>query len=131
MSGNELMLALSNEVERNERYASPPKLTRAGQVDRRHESEHALAIRDIERGAREDVAAAAAAAAADIADIEGRARVVSDIKYMVDRAAKESALLAQGDPVKEMKYSILDDELFAYSRARANRPSSKGPRIFG
>ncbi len=130
MSSNELMLALSNEVERNDRYGAPPALTRAGQIDRRHEGQHALAIRDFEREARERVAMAAVEATGDIAWIQGRARVISDAKFAIDRAAKESELIAQGDPVKQAKFGLLDDEFFAEVRGRANKPSPIATRLF-
>jgi hypothetical protein len=131
MSGNELMLALSNEVERNDRYQAPALLTHAGQLDRRHENQHAVAIRDYERDARERVAAAAVEATGDIAWIQGRARVNTEAKYAIDRASKESKIIAQGDPVNESKFAILDDEFFADTRGRANRAQPQsGNRLF-
>ena len=130
MSSNELMLALSNEVERNDRYGPPPALSRAGQIDRRHEGQHAVAIRDLEREARERVAMAAVEATGDIAWIRGRARVVSDAKFAIDRAGKESDLLAQDDPVKQAKYAILDDEFFNEARARSNKSAPTANRLF-
>jgi hypothetical protein len=126
------MLALSNEVEQNQRYQSPPMLSHAGQVDRRHENEHAVAIRDYERQAREGVATAAAEAVKDIAWIQGRARVVTEAKYAIDRAQKESEIIAQGDPVKQAKCSILDDESFAQMRTIASKSQPQiGNRLFG
>jgi hypothetical protein len=131
MSGNELMLALSNEVERSDRYKSPPAISRTGQIDRQHEREHVVAIRDLERDARERVARSAVEAAGDIAWIEGRARVNTEAKFAVDRAHKESEILAQGDPIKQMKFAILDDEFFSQTRVRANKPMPQlGSTIF-
>jgi hypothetical protein len=132
MSNNELMLALSGEVERNERYQAPPVLTRVGQLDRRHESEHALAIRDFERYAREGVAIAAVEAIRDVAWIQARGRVISETKFAIDRAQKESDIIAQGDPVKQAKFAILDDEFFNHARLRANKPTpNNGRGLFG
>lgn len=130
MSSNELALALSNEVEQNERYQTPSPFGPAGRIDRRREAQHVVAIRDYERDARERVAEAAAEAAGDIAWIEGRARVNTEAKYVIDRAQKESEVLAQGDPVKQAKYAILDDESFAQIRTRANKPAPTKNRLF-
>lgn len=121
MSGNEIMLALSNEVERADRYQTPPPATRAGMLERRHERQHVVAIRDMEREARERVARSAVESAADIAWIQGRSRVNSEAKFAIDRAQKETEILAQGDPVKQMKYAILDDEFFSETRILANK----------
>jgi hypothetical protein len=121
MSGNEIMVALSNEVERNERYETPPAASRQGQIERKHERKHVVTIRDYEREARERVALAAVEAAGDIAWIQGRARVNTEAKYAIDRSQRESELLAQGDPVKQAKFAILDDEFFAETRVRANK----------
>lgn len=115
------MLALSNEVERNERYLPPSRLSHAGQVERRHEQDHVLAIRDYERAAREHVAESAMEAASDMAWMQGRARVNSEAKFAIDRAQKESEIIAQGDPMKQAKFGILDDEFFADVRKRANK----------
>jgi hypothetical protein len=125
---NEIMLALSNEVERSERYESPPAVSREGKLERKHERKHVVAMRDFERDARERVALAAVEAAGDIAWIQGRARVNTEAKYAIDRAQRESELLAQGDPVKQAKYAILDDEFFADTRVRANKAK---PQISG
>lgn len=118
---NEIMLALSNEVDSNRRYNSPPALTRAGQTDRRHEHDHALTIREYERQARERIAATAVETVGDIAWIQGRARVVSEAKFVIDRAQKETEILAQGNPIKQVKCAILDDELFSQIRTCANK----------
>lgn len=125
---NEIMLALSNEVERSERYETPPAVSREGQLERKHERKHVVAMRDYERDARERVAVAAVETAGDVAWIQGRALVNTEAKYAIDRAQRESELLAQGDPVKQAKYAILDDEFFADTRARANKakPQSGG-----
>jgi hypothetical protein len=122
LSSNEIMSALSNEVDRNDRYVPPSLLTHVGQLERKHENEHVLAIRDYERIAREHVAAAAVEAAGDIAWIQGRVRVNSEAKFAIDRAQKESDIIAQGDEVKQAKFAILDDEFFFEVRKRANKP---------
>lgn len=119
---NELMLALSGEVEHNERYREAPSpLTKAGQLDRRHEAEHVVAIRDEERRARELVTAAATEAVGDIAWIEARARVNTEAKYALSRASKESVVIADGNPELQAEFSILDAEFFQQTRSRANR----------
>jgi hypothetical protein len=130
MSSNEIVLALSNEVERNERYLAPSNVTQAGQVDRRHEREHVLAIRDAERGLRERLAMAAAEAAADVAWIQGRAQVNIEAKFAIDRAEKLSAVVAGDNPVSQAKFAILDDEFFAQTRNIANRSLPFGDRLF-
>jgi hypothetical protein len=120
---NELMLALSGEVEHNERYRqAPPVLTKAGQMDRRHEAEHVVAIRDEERRARELVVAAATEAVGDIAWIEARARVNTEAKFALSRAKKESRVIADDDPELVAEFGILDAEFFQQTRGRSNRP---------
>lgn len=120
---NELMLALSGEVEHNERYRALPSLfTLAGQRERRHEADHIVAIRDEERRARQQVAQAAVEAIGDIAWIQSRARVNTEAKYTLNRASKESQLLAEDNPELQAEFGILDAEFFQQTRARSNRP---------
>jgi hypothetical protein len=129
---NELMPALSGEVERNDRYNTPPSLfTPAGQLDRRHEAQHVVAIRDSERQAREQVAAAAVEAVADIAWIEARAKVNTEAKYTLERARRESQVLAGDDAELRSKFVLMDDDNFQEVRRVANRPRSAGGRLFG
>ncbi len=122
---SELMLALSGEVEHNERYReAPPVFTKAGQVDRRHEAEHVVAIRDEERKARELVAGAATEAVGDIAWIQARGRVNTEAKFALSRAQKESMVIADGNPELQVEFSILDAECFQQTRSTTNRPKS-------
>jgi hypothetical protein len=131
MSSNEIMLALSNEVEQSDRYQEPSLFSSAGVQDRRHEQSHVLAVRDYERSAREEIAGTAAEVAADMAWIQGRARVVSEAKYAIDRAQKETEVIGQGDPEKLAKFGILDDELFGGLRLTAKKPRHRfGNRLF-
>jgi hypothetical protein len=128
---NELMLALSGEVERNERYReSPSVFTHAGQMDRRHEGEHVVAIRDEERRARELGVTAATEAVGDIAWIEARARVNTEAKFALSRASKESIVIADKHPELQAEFSILDAEFFQQTRSRANRTQPIN-RLFG
>lgn len=121
--GNELMLALSSEVDRNNRYSSPPPLlTQAGQLDRRHEAQHVVAIRDEERKAREKVAVAAGEAISDIAWIEARGKVNAEAKYSLHRARRESMIIADGDPELQAKFALLDDDYYGDTRSITNRP---------
>ena|SRR5579875_3823344 len=126
---NDLMLALSSEVEQSARYhTAPPVLTAAGQRDRRHEADHVVAVRDEERKAREKVAAAASEAVGDIGWLAARAKVNTESKYLLHRAHKESQLLAEGDPEMQAKFGLLDDDYFGDARGIANRgrPSCGG-----
>lgn len=129
---NELMPALSSEVERNDRYNTAPSLfSPAGQTDRRHEAEHVLAIRDHERQAREQVTAAAVEAVADIAWLEARARVNTEAKYALERAHRESQVVAGDDPELRAKFGLLDDDNFQEVRRVTNRPRPKRNGLFG
>jgi hypothetical protein len=121
-NGNEIMLALSNEVEQNDRYQSLSPMSAAGFADRKHERNHVVVIRQLEREARESVAGDAVEAIEDIAWIQARARVNTEAKFAIERAQKESEILAQGDAEKRMKFAILDDEFFAQTRILTNRP---------
>lgn len=128
---NELMLALSGEVERNDRYSSPPPLlTHAGQEDRRHEGEHVLAIRDEERKAREAVAAAAGTAVADIAWLEARTKVRTEVKYLLSRAQRESVIIADGNPELQVKFGMIDDDAYLEARTLVNRSRQETGRLF-
>jgi hypothetical protein len=118
-----MMPALSREVERNGRYSRPPSLfSQAGQVDRQHEGQHTLAIRDAERRARDLVANSAVEAVADIAWVQARAKVISETKFTIERASKESAIIAGEDPILKAKFEVLDDEYFMQVRCRVNKP---------
>ena len=129
---NELMLALSTEVDRNDRYSTPPALlTSAGQRDRRHEADHVVAVRDEERKARERVVLAASEAVGDIAWLEARAKVNTEAKYALHRAHRESMVIADGDPELQAKFGMLDDDYFADTRGVSNRSRPTCGGLFG
>lgn len=129
---NEMLPALSGEVERTGRYHKAPSLfSQAGQLDRKHEGQHVVAIRDADRRARELVAGAAVESVGDIAWMEGRAKVNAEAKYALHRAQRESQIIADGDPVLEAKFALLDDDNFQEIRGTVNRPRPTSPGIFG
>jgi len=127
---NELALALSNEVECNDRYKAPPATTRAGARDRRHERNHALAIRDIERNGREEVAGSALFAVRTIARMEALARVNTEAKYIIERGAKETQIIGADNPVVQTKCEILDDDNFNAIRPMVNQFRQGPARLF-
>ena len=122
MSSNELVRALSNELE-DGRYQRPSVLTTAGRLDRQNEDRHVLALRDCERILRERIAHVAAKAAGDIAEIQARGQVRTEAKYALHRARRESQIIGEDDPELQVKYAILDDDQFAEARCLANGAS--------
>jgi hypothetical protein len=62
--------------------------------------------------------------------MEGRARVNTEAKFLIQRAAKESQIIAGDDPVIGAKCAILDDESFMQVRELANRPNPGPVRLF-
>jgi hypothetical protein len=93
-----------------------PVLTRHDiRVDRRNESHHILAIRQLQREAIEGAATVARDAYIDIAAIEAAGRTATEIKFMLHRAKKESQIL--GDDLElAAKYAQIDDDVYGYVR---------------
>jgi hypothetical protein len=128
---NEMIPALSGEVERNTRYNRPPSLfTQAGVMDRQHEALHVLRLRDFDRKLRELVAGAAVEAGGDIAWMDARDKVNTEAKYGLHRAQRESQIIADSDPVLQAKFAMLDDDNFQEKRAMVNRPRPNSDGLF-
>ncbi len=124
------MRAMSNEVEQSQRYRAPSLFTEEGGVERRREREHVLAIRTLEREAREAVAAAAAQTVAAIADMTRREHVIENAKMKDAKAHDLSRRLAGDDPELQAKYAIYDTEFFQGNRMLATEPAKGSDRLF-
>jgi hypothetical protein len=95
----------------------PPVMSRYDvRIDQRHQSRHILAIRDKQRQAIEGAADEARDAYVDIAAIEAHRRKLTEAKFQVQRARRESQILAGDDPELAAKFAVLDDEYFAFVR---------------
>lgn len=99
-----------------ERYQQPGFLSEAGQMDRRREGRHVVRVRDLQREAVEGAAEQARTAFVKIAEAEARRRVLTELKFNVHRAQKESQLLAGEDPELQAKFAVLDDDFFQAER---------------
>ena len=54
--------------------------------------------------------------AVKMARVRARAQVLTEIKFAIDRARKESLILANDDPELAAKFAILDDDFFGANR---------------
>ena len=115
------MPARMSEESLPQRYRQPGVLTESGQIDRRHEGQHVVRMRDLQRQAIEAAAEQAKEAFEFEAWQEARGRALSDAKYQVLRNHKESAFLAEQDPVLQAEFGVLDDEYYRDVRLRFNR----------
>lgn len=119
---------MSSELERHnmaqarqaveQRFPQPPWLTAAGQEDRRAEQSHALAMREVARQMERHAAMAYAQLAEDLVEMEVDSRKLSESKWSITRAQKESEVLGNGDAELSAKFSILDDDFFQRRRAQ-------------
>ena len=103
-----------------QRYMQPGALTHAGQIDRRHEGQHVVRVRDMQRDAIERAAKQAQQEFELEAWLECRGRALSEAKYKLLRNHKESQFLAQDDPIMQGQYHLLDAEYFQELRIRFN-----------
>ena len=85
-------------------------------VDRRNAARHVLAVRDLQRQAVEGAAIQAGSAFVEAATIEARRRVLTETKFQLHRARKESQILAGDDPELAAKFALLDDDFFTSVR---------------
>ena len=98
-------------------FASVPVFTRRdARTDRCNESHHLLAIRQLQRQAIEGAAVEARNAYIDTAAIEARRRVLTEAKFQLHRARKESQILSGDDLELAAKFAQLDDDYFAFVR---------------
>ena len=95
---------------------SPSVLTNAGQIDRRNEANHAVAIREIYREVERAHYEVAKELAHDFDLIDADARRLTEQKFRLQRAAKESQILGADDPELSAKFRVLDDEMFVRYR---------------
>ncbi len=114
------MPARMSEESLPQRYQQPGPLTQAGQVDRRHEGQHVVRMRDLQRDAVENVTAQAKQEFETNAWLEARGHALSDAKYQVLRNHKESQFLAEDDPMLKAEFGVLDDEFYRDLRLRFN-----------
>ena len=99
-------------------YASPHFLTQAGQADRRNEDAHVVSIRQAVRDVELARVEVAKKLAIDQAEMDADARRVTEQKFHLHRAQKESQILGGEDPELRAKFAILDDTLFMLYRQR-------------
>ena len=96
--------------------ASPHWLTQAGQLDRRNEDTHVVAIRQAVRDVELARVEVAKKLAVETAVMDADARKVTEQKFHLHRAQKESQILGSDDPELRAKFAVLDDDLFARYR---------------
>jgi hypothetical protein len=89
---------------------------RDARADRCSESHHLLAIRQLQRQAIEGAAVEVRNAYVDAAAIEARRRVLTEAKFQLHRARKESQILAGDDLELAAKFAQLDDDYFTVVR---------------
>ena len=116
-----LMLPLSQEARRPDRYDSLPTFSREAAIDRRHENQHILAMHDLERRGREAAAEQAIAVIEEVAAMEAIARTSTEAKYRIQRAHLESQVIAGDDPVLRASFAVLDDQMVQTIRLRSLR----------
>jgi hypothetical protein len=85
-------------------------------VDRRNAARHVIAVRDLQRQAVEGAAIEAGRAFVQAAAVEARRRVLTEAKFQLHRARKESQILADDDLELAAKFAQLDDDFFASVR---------------
>jgi hypothetical protein len=94
-----------------------PALTRHDvRADRRNEARHILAVRQIQRQAIEGAADEARKAFIDAAAIEAGRHRLTEAKFQLHRARKESQILAGDDLDLAAKYAQLDEDYFVFLR---------------
>ena len=97
-------------------YNSPHWLTEAGQIDRRKEHEHVVAVRQAVRDVEMVRLQVAQALARDFAELDAHARRLTEQKFHLHRAHKESEILGADDAELRAKFAVLDDDQFARFR---------------
>lgn len=90
-------------------------------LDRVQESHHVVLIRQHEREAVEGAAREARDAFIDMAAVEARRRVNTEMKEQLLRANRETQIMAGEDAELRAKFSLLDDDLFQFARLRGLR----------
>jgi hypothetical protein len=85
-------------------------------VDRRNESRFILAIRQLQREALVGAAVEARDAFIKNAAMDAHRGTVTEAKFVLHRARKESQILAADDLELAAKYAQLDDDLYHYAR---------------
>jgi hypothetical protein len=116
---------MSSEIEgfdRNrggglDRFVQPAWWTEAGTIDRRNETKHVLAVRQLQRETERSMAEQASLYRKRQAELEAAARSVEDAKCEVMRAYNSSQVMAREDPILRAQFGIFDDD-FAAARRR-------------
>lgn len=98
------------------RFPQPHWLTVAGQQDRRADGEHSLAMREVGRRMELQAARTYERLAAEMVQLDADSRALSETKWRISRAQKESEVLAGENPELQAKFGILDDEFFKRRR---------------
>jgi hypothetical protein len=78
-------------------------------------------VERVRHGAVELAASEAADLYVKLARLEARSRFLTEAKFGIERANKESQILAGDDPVLKAKFAILDDDLFAAVRLEGEK----------
>jgi hypothetical protein len=94
----------------------PIMTRRDARIDQHRKSRHVLTIRDLQRQALEGAAVEARNAYVDGALMEARRRVLTEAKFQLERARKESQILAGDDLELAAKFAQLDDDYYRFVR---------------
>jgi hypothetical protein len=100
-----------------DRFPQPSFLTEAGARDRRNEAKHVVAMRQIGRGIELQTAETYAVLTARLMKSDAEAQLLSEAKFRIERAKRESAIIAGEDPELKAKFALLDDDYFQARRS--------------
>jgi hypothetical protein len=90
----------------------------ASQVARSRQRGHVLTMRQIRRDAEEAIAREGEALIGQLAELERDARAVTETKFRLERARKESLIIAGEDPDLQSKFLLLDDDFVQRRRLK-------------
>jgi len=114
------MPARMSEQSLPDRYQQPAYFAPGGQLDRQHEGQHVVRMRDMQRDAIESATEQAKQEFELNAWIDCRGRALTEAKYRVLRNHKESQFLAADDPILQAQFGVLDDEFYRDLRIEFN-----------
>jgi hypothetical protein len=102
-------------------YEAPHWLTDLGRTERGLEQAHAVQIRSATREIEVVQAREAVDLTRSMARLDSTARYATEVKFRLDRARRESRILAEDDPVLGQQFDIVDNLLFQHGRNEMTR----------
>jgi hypothetical protein len=101
-----------------DRFPQPSWMTEAGIRDRRNEGAHVVTMRQLGRDLEQSIIESYVDMTKRLAQLDAEAQLLSETKFRLERASRETVIIAGDNSELQAKFAVLDDDAFHVWRSR-------------